>query len=130
MHFYNEKEVAKESETLTIHETYGLKSINCPFQVKELIQFESDLLDMIKSLKLQKIRTHFQRGLKDNINTVYSTNTALTFPDKTSNLYKLKKEEYKKILNESITTTYKKTNNNIHNKINTDGKRLMKEITF
>ena len=70
MHFYNKKEVDKESEIQTIPKTYGLKSINCPFQVKELIQFESDLLDMIKSLKLQKIRTHFQRGLKDNINTV------------------------------------------------------------
>ena len=53
--------------------------------------------------------------------------TALTFPDKTSSLYKLKKEQYKKMLNESITITYKKVSDNIHNKINTDGKKLMKD---
>ena len=29
------------------------------------------------------------------------------------------------MLNNSITTTYKKVGNNIHNKINTDGKKLM-----
>ena len=31
------------------------------------------------------------------------------------------------MLNNSITTTYKKASDNIHNKINTDGKKLMKE---
>ena len=62
--------------------------------------------------------------MKDNINTI---DTTLTFADKTSNLYKLKKEQYQKMLNDSITTTYKKASDNIHNKINTDGKKLMKD---
>ena len=31
------------------------------------------------------------------------------------------------MLNDSITTTYKKISGNIHNKINTDGKKLMKD---
>ena len=30
------------------------------------------------------------------------------------------------MLNDSITKTYKKASDNIHNKINTDGKKLMK----
>ena len=71
--------------------TYGLKSLNCPPQVKELIQFESDLLDMIKALKFWKTRSHFQMRLKDDINTTYNTDTTLMFADKTFNLYKLKK---------------------------------------
>ena len=50
-HFYNERKNAKENETQMKPKTYGLKSLNCPPQVKELIQFESDLLDIIKSLK-------------------------------------------------------------------------------
>ena len=82
--------------------------------------FEGDLLDTIKALKFRKIRSHFQRRLKDDINTIYNTDTTLTFANKTSNLYKLKKEQYKKMLINSITTTYKKARNNIHNKINTD----------
>ena len=45
------------------------------------------------------------------------------FADKTSNLYKLKKVQYQKMLNHSITTTYKEANNTI----NTDGKKLIKD---
>ena len=60
-HFYNGKKDVEENKTETIPETCGLKSLNCPPQVKELIQFESDLLDMIKSLKFRKTRSHFQR---------------------------------------------------------------------
>ena len=65
--------------------------------------------------------------MKDDINTIDITDTTLTFADMTSNLYKLKKEQYQKMLNDSITTTYKKASDNIHNKINTDGKKLMKD---
>ena len=50
-HFYNKKKDAKENETQTIPENYGLKSLNRPPQVKELIQLESNLLDIFKSLK-------------------------------------------------------------------------------
>ena len=42
VYFYNEKKDCKENETQTLLECYGLKSLNCPPQVKELIQFESD----------------------------------------------------------------------------------------
>ena len=69
-HFYNERKDAKENETQTKLETYGLKFLNCPPQVKELIQFESDLLDIIKSLKFQKTRSHFQKRLKDDITQI------------------------------------------------------------
>ena len=92
VHFYNKEEDAKENETQTIPETYGLKSLNCPPQVKELIQFESNILDMIKSLKFQKTRSHFQRRLKNDTNTIHSTDTTLKFAGKTSNLYTLKKK--------------------------------------
>ena len=91
-HFYNEEKDAKENETQTIPETYGLKSLNCPFQVKELIQFESNILDMIKSLQFRKTRSHFQRRLKNDINTIHSTDTTLKFAGKISNLYTLTKK--------------------------------------
>ena len=125
VYFYNEKKDDKENETPTLLETYGLKSLNCPPQVKKLIQFENDFLDMIKSFQFKKTRSHFQR--KDDINTIHSTYTTLAFADKTSNFYKLKKEQYNKILNDSIITTYKMATDNDHNKINTNGKKLMKD---
>ena len=80
-------------------------------------------MDIIKSLKFRKSRSHVQKRLKDDINTIHNTDTTLTFADKSSNLYKLKKEHYQKMLNDSITTTYKKASDNINYKINTDGKK-------
>ena len=127
VHFYNEKKDIKKNETQSIPETYSLKSLKCPPQVKELIQFVSDLLNIIKSLKFWKTRSHFWKRLKDDLNTIYNTYTILTFADKKSNLYKLNKGKYQKILNDSITTTYKKASDNIHNKINSDGKKFMKD---
>ena len=60
---------------------------------------------MTKSLEFRKARRHFQRRLKDDISTIYSADTILTFADKTFKLYKLKKEQFNKMLNESITPT-------------------------
>ena len=96
VHFYNKKKDVKENETQTIPKTYSLKSLKCPPQVKELIQFESALLNIIKSLKFQKTRSHFQKRLKDDINTIHNTDTTSTFADKTSNLYKLKNRNTRK----------------------------------
>ena len=42
----------------------------------------------------------------------------LTFVKDTTNLYKLEKEEYKKLLKDSIITTYKKVNKDINKQIN------------
>ena len=71
-HFYSKKKDVKENETPTIPKTYGLKSLNRSPRVKELIQYESELLDIIKSLKFRKTRSHFQKRLKDDINTIHN----------------------------------------------------------
>ena len=65
--------------------------------------------------------------MKDHINTIHHTDTTLAFADKPSNLYKLKKKQYQIMLNDSITTTYKKASDNFHNKRNMNGKKLMKD---
>ena len=126
-HFNNERKDAKENQTQTKLKTYDLKSLNYPPQVKELSQFQSDLLDIIQSLKFQKTGSHFQKRLKGDKNTIHNTDTTLTFADKTTSLYILKQEQHQKMLNDSIITTYKKAGDNIHNKINTYGKKLMKD---
>ena len=81
---------------------------------------------MIKPLKFQKTKSYFQRRLKDDINTILSTDVTFTFADQTPNLYKSKKEQYNKILNNSIKVSYKETSDNFHNKTNADGKKLTK----
>ena len=49
----------------------------------------------------------------------------MTFADKTTNIYRLTREEYDKILNDSIPATCKKASNNIKKKINAAGKLVL-----
>ena len=51
----------------------------------------------------------------------------MTFPDKTSNMYRLSKDQYNMLLNNSITPTCKKSNNNIKKKINISGRNILKD---
>ena len=54
----------------------------------------------------------------------------LTFVKDTTNLYKLEKEEYKKLLKDSIITIYKKVNKNINKQINLEDKNIIKDKTI
>ena len=94
-------------------EWYGLKSLSSPRPVKELIPFENELISLVKNIKFRKVRNHFQDQLQQDLKRIKVSNKTMTFADKTRNIYRLTREEYKKILNDSITATYKKGSNNI-----------------
>ena len=49
----------------------------------------------------------------------------MTFTDKTTNIYRLTREQYEKILNDSTTATHKKASNHIKKKINAAGKQVL-----
>ena len=53
----------------------------------------------------------------------------MTPADKTSNIYRLTREQYEQLIMKSLTSTYKKANNNIKKKkkINMFGKNSMKD---
>ena len=57
-----------------------------------------------------------------------SAEKTLTAADKTSNMYRLDKTEYDKLLHNAVTTTYKKANQNLSKKINKEGKRFAKDV--
>ena len=99
-------------------EWYGLKSLSSPRPVKELIPFQNELISLVKNIKFRKVRNHFQDRLQQDLRRMKASNKTMTFADKTTNIYRLTREEYGKILNDSVTATYKKANNNIKKKIN------------
>ena len=79
-------------------------------QLKELISFEDNLVDLVKNIKLRKVRNDFQMKLREDLRKVRSAKKTLTFADKTSDMYRLEKEEYHRLLQNAVTTTYKKSN--------------------
>ena len=107
-------------------EWYGVKSLTSPRPVKELTPFRSELISLVKNIKFKKVRNHFQDRLQKDLRKVKASNKTMTFADKTTNVYRLTREEYEKILNDSLTATYKKASNNIKIKINVAGKQVLR----
>ena len=104
-HFYNKDEEAKE-----VPRNYIFKRLNYPSPIKELSSFERELFNLLNIIQFRKVQSEFQRKLKEDIQLISSECKTLTFADKITNLCKLDKKQYKKLLKDSITTTYKKVN--------------------
>ena len=71
IHFNNNNSIDNSKEENT--EWYGLKSPYSPRQVKELIPFENDLVELIRNIKFRKIRNIFQENLKEDIKLIKDT---------------------------------------------------------
>ena len=117
----------ESSEEQPITQRYGLKSEGCPTQLKELAPFEEDLIQMVKNIKFRKVKNGFQGKLSKDIREIQRSPKTVTPADKTSNMYRLKKEEYNKLISDAITATYKKTSRKKEERINTAGKKFAKE---
>ena len=67
--------------------------------------------------------------MQNDIKNIKDSNKVYVPADKTSNIYKVDKQEYDRILTNSITKTYKKTDNNTKNLINKTGKAIQTIIS-
>ena len=100
---------SKKETNNTKTEWYGVKSSKTRKQVKELLPFENDLIALIQNIRFRKTRNHFQ--------LIKSSDKTVSFADKTINLYRLTKAEYDHMINNAITSKYKKASNNIKKQI-------------
>ena len=72
------------------------------------------------------MRNHFQKKWEEDILLIKSLDKSVTFADKTTNLYQLRKKEYDHMINNAITLKHKKASSSIEKEINVDGKRILK----
>ena len=79
----------KASEDYKEGFSYGLKRGRSPPQVKDLIQFEDDLVRIVKELKFRKVKNNFQTKLHENMKQVQASKKNRTPADKRSNMYRL-----------------------------------------
>ena len=56
---------------------YGIKSNKYPLQVKDLIAFEEDMIDLVHQIKFRKVKSDFQRRLNKNLKTIKSSSETL-----------------------------------------------------
>ena len=109
--------------------TYGFNSTRASPQVNELHNFEKKLLSMIKNIKFQPIRCTFQKQLAADIrkNTIES-DRLLVAADKTTNYYKLETQEYKQLLHNNITKSYRKLDKTIASRITSEAKQIANNL--
>ena len=107
-----------------------MKSNKCPPQLKESIPFEDDLIDLVKNIKFHNVTNDFQMKLDEDLRKMRSPKKTLTFTDKTSNMYRLEKAEYRRLLQYAVTATSKISNKEIERRINCVGIKYAKETNI
>ena len=108
-------------------QTYGLKTNKCPPQVPAMKKFEADLINMAANLTFCRTTNDFQKKLKEDMKNLRESTKTMTPADKTSNYYRLTKEEYNKLKHDAITSTYKKGNAKMKINIDKKGAKFAKE---
>ena len=93
-------------------------------------EFESDLVSMIKSIQFRTVRNNFLAKLKNYIKEINNTDELLVNADKSTNIYKFSKDQYKKHLCDNVTKTYKKSNRNKVNNTNYEAKTLCEKLNI
>jgi len=122
--FYEKSTDKKDQQNDDSNNKFGFKSRKCPPQNEDLDKFEEDLLEMVKNIKFRETYDEFQNQLNKDINRINSSTKAFIPADKTTNLYELDKAQYDKLLQNSITATYKKASQDAISTINQEAKSI------
>ena len=92
--------------------------------------FEESLYDLVSHIKFNKSTNKFQNELSKDVKKIKSSNKIYVPADKTTNMYKLNKEHYSKILQENITKDYRKADEEEKKKIDLEAKKIAKELSL
>ena len=94
--------------------------------MKYLIAFDEDMIDLVHQIRFCKVKSNFQRKLRKDLKTVKSSNKTLAAADKTSNMFKLTKDDSNHLLVNAVTATYERATEGIEDIINEEGTKCAK----
>lgn len=110
-------------------ETYGFKSSKTAPQVKELNHFEKDLADLVSSgIKFRPFVNSYQKELRSKVKEIQTCTNYLLAADKTTNIYKVSGNDYKKLLLDNVTKDYQQTTYSTVNEINDEAREIAEEL--
>ena len=96
-------------------ENYGFKTRKCPPCGDELVDFEKDMMKMIKNIEFRNINCTFQTKLISEIKKRNESNDLSIPADKSRNIYIyiyiyiVQKDDYNKYVRDNVTKTYKRS---------------------
>ena len=115
--------VFQESQNQT-GQTFVFKSPKYPSAIDELGPFKSDLQRVISNIEYRPIRNKLLLKLSKDIKNIQKTKELLIDADKSTNIFKISKDDCQKHLRNNITKTYKKFNRNRVSDINLDAEKI------
>ena len=98
----------QENQNTANENKYGYRTSRNPPYIKEIAEFEKDLWIMVESTKLENKKSNFQKKLQQEIKEIKKSKSLLIPADKTTNMYQMKTNEYKKLLKDNIISNYRK----------------------
>ena len=103
----------ENNEEEEIPNNYGFRSPKNPPQNIHLKEFEADLFKMINEIELENKPNHLQRQLRADVRDIRSSDMMTVPADKSPNLYEMDTDQYRRLLRNNITTSYRisQTNN-------------------
>ena len=67
--------------------------------------FKKDISELVKTVKFRNKNDKFWNQMKDDTSKIKCSSNVFTPANKTTNIYKLKRKEYKRLLRENVTKT-------------------------
>ena len=107
---------------------YGFKTNKAPDKMELLNPLENDLYNLISNIQFNPRRNTFQQQLACDVKEISTSKNVLLSADKSTNLYSMSRESYKKLLNENITKNYKKSCDDTKNKIDHKDKGIASKL--
>ena len=82
----------------------------------------------MNSITFSRHRSEFQRKLSEDRKKIQTSTCIFVPADKTTNVYKVPVDDYKKLVSDNVTANYKKANNGSQLSINREAKKIAKQF--
>ena len=109
-------------------ETFGFNSSRAPPRLKELKEFEKDLVKLIQNIKLRKRSNPFLTTLKKDMSKISDQKDMIIPADKTANKYLVPPNRYMNMIDREIQKSYKKENSENVKKVSDEHVKTAEEL--
>ena len=86
------------------------------------------MYEMIKNVEFEQVTTEFQKKIRQDLKSIKQSKKVFVSADKTRNLYGIEPEEYKKMLRDNVTKTYKKSNIETVTTVNEEASEITEKL--
>ena len=90
----------------------------------------NDLYDLARNIKFRKTYSEFQNQLNEDVRNINNSEEIYVPADKATSIYKVKLNDYNRLLNENVTAKYEKTEEETVSAINNQVKIIASKLNI